>query len=309
MRNAVGWSDYSPIGYLRTADVPSAPPAPTTVSASSTEIALVLYPSADRGGAEITGYELWIDDGALGESFTRIESYDGKSQNFVMELALETALEQGKIYRIKYLAKNEIGPSEFSDLISVSFSDLPSKPSTPTKNISLSTDVKLVIDWDFVADTQLPGGLITNYRIFMDNGDISGDFREIYTASSSLKQFSVGNLKRGTLYRFKVQAKNFNGWGEASDIGAFYTCVKPSGLDIVTIIGTTSDSMTLQWKEPKNDGGCQIVGYALFRDDGVSGDPTIEINTDNDAAIRGKPTLRTAIANFNQADLGTKFAF
>ena len=92
-----------------------------------------------------------------------------------MELATETSLNQGKIYRIKYLAKNEMGSSEFSDLISVSFSDLPAQPSAPTKNIELSTDTKLVIDWDLVANTQLPGGLISNYRIFMDS-NTSGDF-------------------------------------------------------------------------------------------------------------------------------------
>ena len=67
--------------------------------------------------------------------------------------------------------------------------------------------------------------------------------------------------------------------------------------------------MTLSWSEPLDNGGCPITGYALFRDDGVSGDPTIEINSDNDVEIRGKPTLRTAIANFDSGDLGTKYAF
>ena len=42
VKNAVGWSEYSPMGYLRSADVPSAPPAPTTVSASASEIALAM---------------------------------------------------------------------------------------------------------------------------------------------------------------------------------------------------------------------------------------------------------------------------
>ena len=67
------------MGYLRVADVPSAPPAPTTVSATATEIALAMLPSEDRGGADITGYELWIDDGELGETFSKVESYDGIS--------------------------------------------------------------------------------------------------------------------------------------------------------------------------------------------------------------------------------------
>ena len=202
-RNAVGWSDFSPYGYLRAADVPSPPPQPSIVSTSATEITFTLYPTEERGGAEITGYELWIDDGELSETFTKIDSYDGTSQSFTLTTALETTLVQGKVYRIKFLAKNEMGSSEFSDLISVALCDLPPQPQAITKNIELSTDTKLVIDWDFVSDTQLPGGLITNYRILMDS-NISGDFREVYTASSSLKQYAVDNLTRGTFYRFKI---------------------------------------------------------------------------------------------------------
>ena len=63
VRNDIGWSDYSPIAYLRAADVPEAPPAPIIVSASATAIKLTLLPTKERGGAEITGYELWIDNG------------------------------------------------------------------------------------------------------------------------------------------------------------------------------------------------------------------------------------------------------
>ena len=119
----------------------------------------------------------------------------------------------------------------------------------------------------------------------------------------------MNGLTRGRLYRFKIQARNFNGWGPQSDIGAFYTCVRPSGLRIPTITATTSDSMTLTWEAPSDDGGCPIVGYAVFRDDGVSQNPTIEINSDNDAEVRGKPTLRTLVADFDPADLGTKYTF
>jgi len=35
VRNAVGWSGYSPIGYLIAASVPNAPPAPQFVSATA----------------------------------------------------------------------------------------------------------------------------------------------------------------------------------------------------------------------------------------------------------------------------------
>ena len=51
------------------------------------------------------------------------------------------------------MARNEIGPSEFSDATSVSFSDLPAAPAAPLKNVMLSDETSLFIEWDFVSDT------------------------------------------------------------------------------------------------------------------------------------------------------------
>lgn len=212
---------------------------------------------------------------------------------------------------MRYVARNVIGLSEYGDTVSVAFSDLPAQPTVPTKNAELSTETKLVIEWDLVSDTQIPGGAITNYRILMDN-DTSGDFKEIYSASASLKQFAVDGLIRGAIYRFKIQARNFNGWGPESQVALFYACVRPSVPAIPILTATSASTMTLEWKTPSNDGGCPITSYALFRDDGATGNPTKEINVDNDVSVRDKPTLRTLIVNnFDNPSqsLGKEFAF
>ena len=67
--------------------------------------------------------------------------------------------------------------------------------------------------------------------------------------------------------------------------------------------------MTLEWTAPEDDGGCPITSYAVFRDDGLTSAPSIEINSANDINVRDKPTLRTLVALFDSADLGSKFAF
>ena len=182
-----------------------------------------------------------------------------------------------------------------SETTSFALSDLPAQPLAPVKNLLLSTTDRIVIDWSFVADTQMPGGLITNYQVLMDT-NISGDFKVIYTASASLKNFAVDFLQPGTLYRFKIQAKNFNGWGPESPVGQAYTCVKPSTPAIPKVIATSSNTMTFEWTAPEDDGACPIISYAVFRDDGITGIPLIEINSDNDLNVRNKPTLRTVVA-------------
>ena len=56
VKNVIGWSDYSPIGYILSAVKPSIPPQPAIVKASATNIAISILPSEDNGGTIITSY-------------------------------------------------------------------------------------------------------------------------------------------------------------------------------------------------------------------------------------------------------------
>jgi hypothetical protein len=67
--------------------------------------------------------------------------------------------------------------------------------------------------------------------------------------------------------------------------------------------------MTLKWVEPLSNGGCPLLGYALFRDDGLSSLPIIEVNSSSDPLVRNIPTLTEVTANLNSADLGKKFTY
>lgn len=62
----IGWSDYSPIGFLLAASVPYAPEAPQFSAATDSTISVVIKKVVDNGGAPVTEHELWIDDGARG---------------------------------------------------------------------------------------------------------------------------------------------------------------------------------------------------------------------------------------------------
>lgn len=65
----------------------------------------------------------------------------------------------------------------------------------------------------------------------------------------------------------------------------------------------------MKWTEPENNGGCPILGYAVFRDDGSSRVANVEVNTDNDSSVRDIPTLRTVDVTLDVSDLGTEFMF
>jgi len=306
-RNAIGWGEYSPIAYLRAAVKPSAPAQAVFISASETTIEIGFFRSLNDGGAKVTSYQLFIDDGEMGD-LTEVTRYDGLSTSFVIDNTEEIDLVSGKIYRITYLAVNEMGDSPYADVVSVAMSDPPVKPSPPSKIDALSSKTRMTVEWTAVSDTQLPGGAIMFYNLFIDDGN-NGLFVLYSYASASLTQIQINGLKPGRAYRLKVQAINFNGAHEESDPVVLYTCTPPTHLSHPVFTGTTSTSLGLRWSEPTDNGGCPILGYSLYRDELESGDPAIEVNEDNDPLVRNIPTLRELVVALAQADLGTKYTF
>ncbi len=311
-RNAVGWSSYSPISYTRAASRPRAPTAPPRVAgATSTSISLVLTRSEDNGGSPIVRHELWIDDGALG-AYRQVTSYDGSSLEFTILLSLEQYLLPGLVYRVRFLAVNDVGASDFSGSTAVALASLPAAADVPVRLAALSTESKVVLQWTPPSSTDSPGGEITGYVLEMDDG-LLGDFEVIYDGDNapSLTQFAVGGsssriqIVPGRGYRFRLAARAFNGLGPVSAVTTIYACSPPRNLAAPLLETATSTSMTLTWSAPLYDGACPITGYTLFMDDGSSGDPSIRVA----GLASGVPTLRQVTVPLPASDLGTTYTF
>ena len=78
-RNVNGWGEFSDITYLIAASKPEIPPAPALISVDAGEITLSFTPPQDTGGAVVTLYELFVDDGEINTSFTKVSTYLGTS--------------------------------------------------------------------------------------------------------------------------------------------------------------------------------------------------------------------------------------
>lgn len=78
----------------------------------------------------------------------------------------------------------------------------------------------------------------------------------------------------GRGYRFRIAARAFNGLAEASDIVTYHACAPPSAPLVPKLQSVSSTQTTLNWTEPTSNGGCPILGYKLYLDDGVTGNPT-----------------------------------
>lgn len=188
VQNVVGWSDFSSILYALVATVPSTPPSPSLLSATSLSITFQFGESLHNRGSKITAYELWRDSGFSSE-FIKVETYTDNSLTHTVTQGLLS----GEIYTFKYRSMNEVGYSDFSTEVRYATSLPPSKPASPTKNLVLSTETSIFVEWEETVATQVP---ILGYKLLMSRG--TNEYAVIYEAQNPLiRSFNATNLITG----------------------------------------------------------------------------------------------------------------
>lgn len=115
----------------------------------------------------------------------------------------------------------------------------------------------------------------------MDDG-LNTDLFPVYIGTNrpDLFTYTVGGLTTGLPYRFSVQAMNDNGKSTQSDLAIFYSCSSPKQLVAPLYVSSDQDlkTISISWVKPVDDGGCPVLGYHLYRDDGSDGsDVDIEL--------------------------------
>ena len=282
--NSVGPGNWSPLARIQAGTEPPAPLPPTFVSATTANVTLALNEISNNGGSEITGTKIFRDAGNYSSNINiEVAPYSGGSQYKV------TSLVNNTLYRFTYVAINSIDSSAQSTPVLVQTSTKPKQLSAPQVNRALSSKTSLYIYWESVEDYDAN---ILGYILSMDDG-LGGTFVDVFDGKfqPDTLNFLVSGLKTGREYRFKVRAKGYNEDGLESAIASFYACVTPSDFSSLIGVSSTKESIEIQWDAPMDDGGCPISGYAVFRDNGDDGDVTVEVNTDNDSAVRGSPYI------------------
>jgi len=117
----------------------------------------------------------------------------------------------------------------------------------------------------------------------MDDGH-GGDFVNVMDTvsfNSHIQEYNAQNLTESLLYRFYLEAYNFNELAASpiSDLASIYACDVPNLSTKPSKISTTLESISINWNEPNDNGGCSIQGYSVHIDDGDSGS-FIEANAD-----------------------------
>lgn len=269
--NQVGEGAWSDSVTIIASTVPARPDAPQIGSADNTQITLLLTPNSDSGGEAILRYELFYSDSGVSlTTFSQDTSYDGSSMTY----SFSSSITAGHTYGFKFRAVNGRGDSEFSEIVYAAAGRLPSTPAAPTLDLSQSNRTHLTIVWASGTSLDIP---VLGYRLSADDRG-NGEFSTIWNGygQPNVQKFTYGPLETGETYGFYVQVLNYNGASAASPILSVAACEGPSGFTSLERVSSSPTSLTIAWRPPLDDGGCSVLRYEQYSDDGAGGSLAVE---------------------------------
>lgn len=143
------------------AQVPDAPinVANLPLVTSSTQIGLAWDAGAYNGGISILDYRITYDQGT--------STWITLDDTVTLTTFTATSLSANVVYQFKIEARNVVGYSLVSSIISVRAAGVPDKVATPTT--AANADTSVTVDWD--VPTSDGGSPITSYRIEIRHTD------------------------------------------------------------------------------------------------------------------------------------------
>jgi len=124
------------------------------------------------------------------------------------------------LVRAKVLARNERGWSAASLPNSAGAKiQIEPRPMGVVSRGSLTGPTQIDVYWSAITTPQDGGSPVTSYHLQYDNGTNANNWTDIVGLSPDSKATSIlvtSNLESGTVYGFRVRAKNIFGWGNYS---------------------------------------------------------------------------------------------
>ena len=268
---------------------PGPPPPVVLVDSTSTSITVQWRKPTVNGGGDVSGYELYIDEG--GNSML---AYDGTGRPDVTEYTVRTnnigqhsqILETGRQYSFKVRAINNCDTVDSSKSCFGEFSRgqafavreprPPFPPPMPTRGASTRvispTEATVAVFWSPPVDNG--GSPITGYILYMRDKDGTTTNHPVGVETTF---FEVDYLNPGELYSFHVVAVNALGKSGNSPVLSTLAAMHPglsfsghpeiSSLEYrPTIKDVQQDRVAVKWSPLPSEitGGTPLTGYKLY---------------------------------------------
>ena len=260
------WADFPNTVTPKT--VPDAPIISGT--AGNAKITLT-WTTPDNGGADIYRYDLRYvrSDVPDADKDTRstIEQTIGSRTTLSYVLS---GLENGKSYDVQILARNNVGPSDWSNTVVETPRTIPSAPVISTiVNSAIHGDAILTVSWTAGSDG---GAEITSYdlRYIRNDAENKADTEwtevSIWTSGDGALEYRLGGLTKGVEYYIEVRGVNIAGDGGWSTTYKQTPKTAPAAPGTPSL-GPGSEELTVTWHSPGDTpdatGGVDITGYDI----------------------------------------------
>ena len=261
----------------------SIPGAATSLSATlgngSATIAWTA-PSTD-GGSTITGYVVErSNDGGL--------TWSGAGSTATTSF-VASGLANGTTYAFRVRAVNVAGQGVASSATSVTPSTVPGAPLNP---VATAGDGSVTIVW---AAPATDGGLSVSSYIVEQSTDGGISWQTVVTTAD--RSAVVSGLANGSVYRFRISARNAAGTGSSVSLSGAIAPRTPPTAPVNLSVVASDGTAALVWAVPTSDGGAPVTSYIVER------------STDGGRTWATATTTSTTGAVLSGLTNGTAYAF
>lgn len=239
---------------------PETPNPPWITNRTKNSLTLQWKASCDNG-SKIHNYLLEWDEGKGSRDFC--QCYYGQQKQYRI-----TKLSPAMGFTFRLAAKNDLGMSGFSE--EVTYYTSGSAPSVPACPTLIKAGVTwLCVQWTKPSGTPSDEGI--SYTLEMEDETSGYGFKPKYDGDDLT--YTVRNLRRSTLYKFRVIAYNTEGKSNPSEAVEFNTCPdKPGPPSKPSVKGKVhAQNFKIIWEPPKDSGGSSITAYIVEMSECTSG--------------------------------------